>query len=296
MELTDLKLKVTTGQIDDSLLILKYTDNKFMSMGYVDMIASIKGLKKVYIDSLNEMDSENAFDAPTNLLYVLSVENLTERPEADTKNLIIVCKQLPTDLAVDYVEMPEVQDWMITERIKQKCPGLDDTAISWLTSLGKTDIYRLENELNKIKLFPEGFQNTLFNDMLMNGDYVELIGSENFFDLANAIFNLDLIKIQDILSRRDFLDLEPDIVLSSLIRSYTDLSKIYFAQTWNPNICKTEKQFKYFKAVICKKYKPQALPNIIEMLTEIDYKLKQGQLNYNIFVDYIIPRIFEYAC
>lgn len=296
MELTDLKLKVTTGQIDDSLLILKYTDNKFMSMGYVDMIASIKGLKKVYIDSLNEMDSENAFDAPTNLLYVLSVENLTERPEADTKNLIIVCKQLPTDLAVDYVEMPEVQDWMITERIKQKCPGLDDTAISWLTSLGKTDIYRLENELNKIKLFPEGFQNTLFNDMLMNGDYVELLGSENFFDLANAIFNLDLIKIQDILSRRDFLDLEPDIVLSSLIRSYTDLSKIYFAQTWNPNICKTEKQFKYFKAVICKKYKPQALPNIIEMLTEIDYKLKQGQLNYNIFVDYIIPRIFEYAC
>ena len=49
MELSTLKQKIIDKTVTDDIIILKYVDNKFLCKQYIDTIAEIRNMEKVYI-------------------------------------------------------------------------------------------------------------------------------------------------------------------------------------------------------------------------------------------------------
>ena len=96
MDIKELKTKIENNTLNDDVLILKYSDNKFLCNHYVNHIAKNKNMEIQYIDSLSDIqDDNNLFDFNNHHLRVMDVESLSEYPHDDLKNVVIICKNVP---------------------------------------------------------------------------------------------------------------------------------------------------------------------------------------------------------
>ena len=295
MDIVELKRKIETNSLDDSILIFKYSDNKFLCYHYINYIAKNKNKELHYIKSLNDLNvDDDLFDFNDNFLNVLDVEVLNEYPTNDLKNLIIVCKSLPKDLKVDYIDIIKLVNWQIEDFIKSRLTGLDDSQITWLCQSSKYDIYRLDNECKKLELFSPGFQKIIFEEQLAENAYCDL-NSNSIFNLTEAIIKKDVNEIKNILKGRDFIDIEPMGFVNILLKNYYKLLVVLSTNNWSESLSNivSDKQYRFYKAVYGKQYSITSLIKIYEILTSIDYQLKSGQLDYDTIIDYLIIKLMS---
>ena len=73
-----------------------------------------------------------------------------------------MCNKISEDIDIEYVSICKLAEWHLKDYMSIKLPGLKEEEIDWLIDITKKDIYRLENEANKIKLFPKEAQRSLF--------------------------------------------------------------------------------------------------------------------------------------
>ena len=307
-DIRELKNKIENNTLDDAILIFKYNkvDFEFLCEHYVNEIAKVKKLEKIYISSLDELvgntNSDGDFFVTENIrtpyLYIYKTDTLLSLGEYyDVKNLIIICGKVSKDIKIDYIDFPAVQNWQIEDFVKMRAPGLNDDMVKWLCNICKYDFYRLDNELKKIEIFDKKLQPIIFNQMSDEGVFSDL-NTLNIMSLTNAIMQKDLFTINTILSDLKNIDIEATGLCTLLLRQFKCNIEVEGNRAWNPDLLCTEKQFNYLKRNHAK-YSTIQMYNIYEFLTSLDMRLKSGELqfkadnrpNNNSFADYIVANV-----
>lgn len=307
-DIRELKNKIENNTLDDAILIFKYNkvDFEFLCEHYVNEIAKVKKLEKIYISSLDELvgntnsgdDFFTAENIKTPYLYIYKTDTLLSLGEYyDVKNLIIICGKVSKDIKIDYIDFPAVQNWQIEDFVKMRAPGLNDDMVKWLCNICKYDFYRLDNELKKIEIFDKKLQPIIFNQMSDEGVFSDL-NTLNIMSLTNAIMQKDLFTINTILSDLKNIDIEATGLCTLLLRQFKCNIEVEGNRAWNPDLLCTEKQFNYLKRNHAK-YSTIQMYNIYEFLTSLDIRLKSGELqfkadnrpNNNSFADYIVANV-----
>lgn len=300
MTLEELKNNLCNNIAPNGLLIFKCEDNTFLANQYIDKVSEIKKLNINYLSSVEDIFNltDNVFFNNLDELNVLNVDELVNdiyNKDALT-NCIIKCNKIDKEVEKnlkDYIIVfPKLQNEHILEYALTKCKGVDSRAIEWLCEITNYDIFRLDNELEKISLFNEKDRNDLFNLINNDNGYYDL-NNYTIFNLINAIVKRDKKSIIDILSVIDTLDIEPMGVITLLIRQFKNIIDIQL----NNNVTYKElnmnpKQFNAIK-YNCGKYNASQLVNVYELLTEIDYRLKSGLLDNDNIIDYVICNILK---
>lgn len=296
MDIVQLKSKIESNTLDDSLLILKYSDNKFLCNHYVQNISKNKKLNILNISSINEVsDQTSFFDIEDNYLYVLDVEKLTEFPDSSYKNLIIICKEVPENLTVDYIEIDKLINWQIEDYVKMRLQGLGDKEVCWLCDICKYDIYRLDQECKKLEIFPIGARSNIFNIINSDNGYCDLT-DKNLFDFTDAVIKKDMNTINNLIPDIFTVDIEPLGAVTTLLKKF---KQILAVQTNCKSVITSmgisDKQMWYLKNNQCNIYTTDQLIRNIEFLTDIDYNVKTGnlELSKESFLDYIVINILN---
>ena len=60
MDIKELKNRILQNTLDDSPLILKYQDNKYLCYHYINAICQNKNREKIYIESLNDISKSRS--------------------------------------------------------------------------------------------------------------------------------------------------------------------------------------------------------------------------------------------
>lgn len=270
MTLRELKEKIENKTLDDSMLIFKDSDSPFLISQYINAIATLHNLEIKEVDNLDFDDYFNCY------LYIYRVDKFSEKIVKN--NTIVICKSS----TLPCIEFKKLENWQIEDYAKVLVPGLSNEKIKWLCGATKYDVYRIKNELDKVSIFPQNTQEYIFDKLDEEGAFSDLV-NYTVFDFINAIIKKDKSKLQDILECRDYIDLEPAGVLTLLINNVKMMVDIKSNHTEGIN----PKQVYAIKKNV-ELYNDTSLVNLYDILTQIDYKLKSGLLDYDKIIDYII--------
>lgn len=299
MDIKQLKQKIINNQIDDSPLVLKYSDNKYICHQYANEIAKNRGLSLVYISQLSEITSDDElFDMAPEYIYIYDVDKLKENITFDNKNVIVITKAVPDNLSVDYVDIPNLIGWQIEDFVKYRLPGLSVEQVKWLCEIAKNDIFRIDQECRKIEIFPENMQKIIFDQLNQENAYCDL-NSLTIFNFTNAVMKKDLLTIHAVLADLKWIDIEGSGLITIFHKQFKNLIDIQL----NPkatavSLDMNPKQFNAIK-YNCGKYTAEELINIFEFLTLLDMRLKSGDYQFKSdnrennakFVEYITMNI-----
>jgi len=277
MQLTDLKNKLEEGNLGDDPLVFKYSDNKFLCEQYVSSIVKSKNLSILYIDSLEELNShEDLFEEVNRYLYVWHTDKVMSAILPEHKNLVVICKDPGAN---ECIEVPKLINWQVDDYVKMRLPGLSEKERQWLCGVAKYNIYRLEQECNKLSAFIPADQQIIFKEMNLENMFCDL-NNLNIFNFTNAIIKKDIYTINDIISNILFYDIEGTGVVTILIRNIKNIIDIQFnSKATAESLNMSPKQFAAIKYNVGK-FTNEQLIKIHEFLLSIDYRLKRGDLSF----------------
>lgn len=278
MQLIDLKNKLEDGTLGEDPIVFKYSDNKFLCEQYVSSIAKSRKLSILYIDSLEELDShEDLFEDGSYYLYVWHVDKIMSVISPEYKNLVVICKEPGVN---ECIEIPKLINWQVDDYIKMRLPGLSEKERQWLCTAAKYNIYRLEQECNKISSFISADQQVIFKEMNLENMFCDL-NTLNIFNFTNAIIKKDICTLNDMLSNILFYDIEGIGVVTILIKNIKNIIDIQFnSKATAESLNMPPKQFAAIKYNVGK-FTNEQLIKIYEFLLSIDHRLKSGDFSFS---------------
>lgn len=265
MTLKELKTKILNKNLEDSLFIFKYEDNKWLINQYIKEIAKIKKRDLVYISSLDEISQ---FE---NSLYVIELNEVNFVPSY--RNLIVISKKV--DSNINYIEFPKLEGWQIQDYISSSLEGLSQEDLDSLFKLTQNNIYLTEKEIDKIRIFSPSQRSLIFHLLKKENNFNES-NTYAVFELANYIIKRDLNNASRVLEKNNIDSLA---LVSALISQFKNIIKVQL----NPH--KEAKdlglEYKQYKSIQynINKYSNSKLINNYNFLINIDYRLKKGLLD-----------------
>lgn len=299
MKLDQLKASIENGKIGNSLLILQYSENSFVAHQYVKEIAKQKQLHINYLDSIESIERVNTdiFGLSNQIeqleLRVYSCDNFESISINLIKevNLIIITKKISAaakKIFESYIyEIPKLEDWQIKDYVYSNAEGIDRNNLDWFISICQNDIYRIENELDKLRLFNENERKFLFDDMVYQGAFSDS-SNYNVFNITNSVTNRDMQTLAGTLKEIKSFDAEPLGVVTLLYQGFRKLIQVWLAK--NPTQENTGLPSKMIYAInkSPRTYTKEQLLNCFLMLTNIDKQLKSGEIEIPWLIDYVI--------
>ena len=279
MTCSNLKTKITKKELKDAFFVFVYPDNKFLVNQYVNAIADVLNFKVSYIDNLEDalLDDFGFYESK---LFVLITDKF-DIPDPFNpgiyNNLIVICNKYTG--AKDYVvEFPKLTQEYVLEYMKTICPGVNVNNLSWLYDATQGDIYKIDLELQKLKLYKRDLQNKAFEKLREAGNYTDLVPL-TIYNLVNDIFSKKIDNIKTVISNLDVVDVEGTGLVTLLKNNIRDI--LLVQTSTNPKAATlgfTDKKF-YVVSGKCNKFSTKNLVDAFEFLTSIDYKLKSGWLD-----------------
>lgn len=284
MTLIELKNFIISGIAPSEFLILVNKDNPFLANQYVKAIGDLTpgGINK--ISSIYEpfQSSLALLTAPEGCVNVLVVDTFDERAEDYTQfeNTIVICEQIDKGInkAVEEftIKLPKFEEWQLFDYAKTLCPYIEESDLTWLVQASEGSVYRIINELDKVKLFDKNDQKQIFSAIRF--DPQTDLYKVDLFTIVNALVDGDLAVLYEFLKRKNYDLLEP-VMLAN--RALTSLKNIVLV-TQNPGLAAEDcsvspGQYRALKY----KYKSlnmNAVRQKIKFLTNIDLALKSSQL------------------
>ena len=149
-------------------------------------------------------------------------------------------------------------------------------------------------ELKKLKIFKETERKYIFKQFMDEGIFEDL-SDHNIFDFTNAIIKKDIAKLTALYEEIYKIDVEP-LGLVKLL--YDNLRTIISIQL-DPNATAESvgiatNRFWAIKKNNCGYYTKDQLLNAFYLITDIDRKLKTGELGTDIMVDYIVCHMLSF--
>lgn len=290
MNCKELKKQILDKTITISYLILTYKDSKFLADQYVNEISNVLNLNIKYVDSVGELPQVGPFGMIDNLLYVLHTDKFDTELSDEYKNVIVVCKS--TSNTSNVISIPTPTEEQVLDYMKTKCSGLSADELKWLYDITKGDIYRIEQELNKISVFNTTHQEEMFNLLNIEDNYIDL-SPFTIYNFVNAIINKDRDTMYRVITNLDNIDIEGTGLVTILRKNIKNIINIQFNPTATAEkLGMKQNQFNAIRHNVGK-FSGNKLIDMFEFLTSIDYKLKSGnlQLSNERLIDYIICNI-----
>lgn len=302
MNAQQLKEFITNDTLSDDFLILLCEDNFYLAKQYAAEIASRKNLCLNIISSLAELDlgavAELFAETAESRLNVLLTDTFDEKYNNyyDYYNTIVICskidKQIVKQVEPFTVKMPKPADWAVKEYIKIYCEGLTDNRIDELYTLTNGDIYRITNELDKIKLFDKGQRDTILAQLL-NDPYVDF-NNTTIFDIKGYILQKNKSALSEYLSHKNYAEIDPISITSLLLSDYKKNLLLRFNKGTTAESLGLSKGAAYYVKSGCNLSEDE-LRDKIDFLSKIDYKLKSGDLDIpkELITTYILSHILN---
>lgn len=299
MTLAELKNQILNNKITDGLIVFVCDENYYLADQYVDAIVAKTGLEKHLVNSIAQRYNSTlalVIDY-SNYLYVLKTDTFDEiiTEPNNIQHTIIICNKVDKkaiDTIKSYiVEVPKLIDWQVKDYMKILCPGLDNNIIDWAYNNMGGDIYKIKNELDKIRLFPASEQQLILTDLRF-ADGTDLY-YETLFQLSEAIIKNNRREVLEFLYHRNTCNIDPIGLVSMLLATY---KKILFVTQRSgltaQDIGITDKQYNAIKYYY-KGFTNEKLESVISSLSTIDLDLKSGRLDMPkpILFDYILSKI-----
>lgn len=292
MTLQELKQKIETKNIVPQFFIFQYSDNTFLPIQYYREIAAIQ---KLEVETLQEIPSNSfsLFNETLDTLQIYFIDKL-EKQVVPRDNLIIICKSITKELEEPLgsyvIKFPKLEDWQIEDYVYSLLEGVDEQLIQKFYSTIGNNIYRLDRELQKLEGCSVSEKQFYLNKMFDENAFSD-ISNYAIFDLSNAILKKEIQKIKDILVELDNIDVEPIGLLTILCNNFKNIIKVQLAS--NPTAESVGVPSKQFWAIkySCGIYTKEQLIKIYSFLTDLDRRIKIGELPVSILIDYMITKV-----
>ena len=294
MTLMDLKKSIEAQSIPDDFIIFLCSENSFIADQYVDAICEINNLVKTRINTLQDQTSALSLVLEsTDELKVMKVDTFEEAliDYSDLKNTVVVCNKIDKKvkpLVEDYIiEIAKLADWQIKSYIKFICPILNDDELDWLYQATEGNIYKMINEVDKIKLFPVPEQRSVLDTIRFSPD--SDLYSVSIFDLADAIIRNNKPFVLEFLRHKNI-----NFDLMQIVGATLQKVKNIILVTQNSGKTATEiginDKYMYRLRKEWNSFPESRLKALLEFLSSIDLKLKTGLLDMSkeAQIDYLI--------
>ena len=301
MTIKDLFNQIQFNEVKDSLIVFKNSENQFLANQYIESIANSRGMKITYIDTLDGLVSDafslfdDEVDKKDDELLVYYTDDLSNSSIVDVTNLIIVTnkissKEVQSTLSNYIVEVPKLLDWQIQDYAHSMGEGVDKQDIELLLSLYSKNILRLDQELSKLQHFSPNERKYLFKEMIKDGSFSDTT-TYTVFNFTNALVARDIETLSKLLLEMERMDTSPFGILTLLLNNFRNL--ILVKANLNPTTDNTGLDSKKLYAIkkTSTPFTVEQITIIFEMLCNIDYKIKSGELPTELMVDYIMLKI-----
>ena len=157
------------------------------------------------------------------------------------------------------------------------CAGLDDKEVSFLVNSCNKNIYKLENEVNRLGIFDKDEQKEILNEAKFSQDTGYVTFSP--FDLCGAIVSKDLMKVGTCLYYRKFCDFDSVHLVSILLNQFKNMLYLGFNSGVTAEQLKISSGRAYYIKQDARKYTQEQIKNVINKLTYFDQQLKSGLMD-----------------
>lgn len=296
MTIKDLKKSIEEKSFSDNLLIFVAEKDSFLVHQYIKKISEIKNLQISYVDNIKNT-GDSLFSESPDFLYIFEVEELKLSENLPSlKNFIIVCEKiseetlsLVKDIVIDF---PKLEEWQMKDYVYSRGKGVNTKYLDWLFCICNKNIYRLDKELDKLDLFEEAHRNFIFENFIKDGVYEDLSNFQ-IYDLTNAIQIKDFDKISSILADIENIDVEPTGLLTLLYGGFKKIINVWLDKNPTPESTGLKSNQIYAIKNLPRNYTKEQLINVFEFLTTVDFKLKNGYIDANNLIDYIIIKVLS---
>ena len=298
MELKQLKDLLESNKVPEKLLIFLCEDNHFLATQYIQKIAEIKNAEVNYLEELSSVKAVSLFvpleDNSLSVYFCDEFKNY-DKELLNKKDLIIVTDKIKDvdtrQLFIDnIVTLPKLEDWQLKDYAYSLMDGADPEDIDKVVSLCKGDIYRLNNEVQKVNIFPQIQRKYVLKEFLQDGLLNDL-SLHNIFTVSNAIQSRDLKTLSDILPERDYMDVEPLGLLTILYNNFRKMIQVWLSSNPTPESTGLKSNQIWAIKKLPRVYSKEQLINIFESLTDMDRKLKTGEISESMLVDYMMLKV-----
>lgn len=299
MNCKELKTRIEENTIINPFIIFVYSDNKFLANQYTQAIAKNLNKSIQYVDTLQPISTSNdIFNIQDDeFLRVYNIDKLTLNEDfINEKNLIIITKNVDDktkSLFIDnIVELPKLESWQIKDYMYSILKDIDVRYIDWLIDNCNNNIYRLQQEADKLNLFEGQEKNILFQTMVDDDAFID-ISNKNIFNFTDAIMKKNKQSLIKIYEDIDSIDVEPLGVLTILYQNFKKLIQVWLNKNPTPeNTGLSSKQI-YAINKLPRVWSQKDLIEIFIFLTEIDYKIKTGLMPMPLLRDYLVIKILS---
>lgn len=300
MDITQAKQQVESNNLKDTFVIFKYKDVPFVAYQYINKIHTELELPINYLDNLDSLGVSQvnlfATTGTPKQINVFSCEELDYPNEKlkDQKNLFIIAKKISSKTQKLFsefiVEIPKLEDWQIKDFVYSNLEGIDSKKLDWLISICNYDIYRLNSEIGKLKLFQPNERKYLFDNMVYEGAFNDL-SSQNVFNITNAVTNKNISQLVNALKEIKNFDAEPLGVVTLLYQGFRKMIQVWLSKNPTPENTGLKSNVIYAINKSPRVYTKEQLLKCFLELTDIDRKIKTGNFDMNVLIDYVICKV-----
>lgn len=299
LNLNQVKTDLENNKDIDQFLIFYYEDTTdYIPVQYAKALARIRNSEILYVNELDEINSSpDPFSEPTSNLYVYKTDSLERIPAKYLQNnLIIITPKLLKDAEKEYDEyilrIPKLEEWQIVDYIKTVSPGLTQDEMEWLVRTYKSNMYRVELEVDKLKPFSENARQYIFEDFYVDHVF-ETLSEYGIFDFTNAIQGKDLKTISNILSDINHIDIEPTGLITLLCANFKKLIKVWLNKSPTPENTGLKSNQIWAINKLSRTYTKEQLVKVFELVSDMERRLKTGEMPEELIIDYLTVKILS---
>lgn len=299
LNLNEVKTALENNRDIDQFLIFYYEDTTdYIPVQYAKALARIRNSEILYVNELDEINSSpDPFSEPTSNLYVYKTDSLERIPAKYLQNnLIIITPKLLKDVEKEYDEyilrIPKLEEWQIVDYIKTVSPGLTKDEMEWLVRTYKSNMYRVELEVDKLKPFSESARQYIFEDFYVDHVF-ETLSEYGIFDFTNAIQSKDLQTISNILSDINHIDIEPTGLITLLCANFKKLIKVWLNKNPTPENTGLKSNQIWAINKLSRTYTKEQLVKVFELVSDMERRLKTGEMPEELIIDYLTVKILS---
>lgn len=289
-----LKAQIENKQLTDTCYIFQASHESalFLATQYYRAIADILQVDVEVVDDLSflQQEASSPFHMDPTTLRVYRCDNLTEDPTGIT-NLVVIAKKVAVkDLEV--IALPKLEEWQIKDYIQTQLDGLSQDRVNKLYSICKGDIYRLDEEVSKLRDFPN--KNLTFDEFWNDGIFSDLTDL-SIFNFSNGVQTKDRDKVYKVYQQLRQADVEPLGLVTILYSNFRKMIQVWCDKY--PTEESTGLTRKQIWAInnIPKKYDYNQLIQMFQLVSHLDYQLMNGEITNDELIDYIVVHAFKEA-